>query len=75
MVPLDGWHLPRHTLDTFPDPKLAYDRRGSYWTFDGDSRRLALPPYHSSVLNTLAKEKDTSLLSSAFAGPLRLREL
>lgn len=37
VVPLDGWHLPRSTLDTFPDPKLAYDRRGAHWTFNGIS--------------------------------------
>ena len=36
VVPLDGWHLTRSTLDTFPDPKLAHDRRGAHWTFDGD---------------------------------------
>lgn len=36
VVPLDGWHLPRSTLDTFPDPKLAYDRRGAHWTFNGE---------------------------------------
>ncbi|GJJ13837.1 hypothetical protein Clacol_008094 [Clathrus columnatus] len=35
VVPLDGWHFPRSTLDTFPDPKLAYDRRGAHWTFNG----------------------------------------
>jgi len=35
LVGLDGWHLTRAQLDAFPDPKLAHDRRGSYWTFDG----------------------------------------
>ncbi|KAF8584953.1 P-loop containing nucleoside triphosphate hydrolase protein [Ramaria rubella] len=34
VVPLDGWHLPRSTLDQFPDPKLAHARRGAHWTFD-----------------------------------------
>jgi pantothenate kinase len=34
LVGLDGWHLTRTQLDTFPDPKLAHDRRGSHWTFD-----------------------------------------
>ncbi|KAI9437039.1 P-loop containing nucleoside triphosphate hydrolase protein [Lactarius indigo] len=34
-VGLDGWHLTRAQLDAFPDPKLAYDRRGAHWTFDG----------------------------------------
>ncbi|KAI0761656.1 P-loop containing nucleoside triphosphate hydrolase protein [Trametes elegans] len=35
-VGLDGWHLTRAQLDTFPDPKLAHDRRGAHWTFDGE---------------------------------------
>ncbi|KAI5122689.1 hypothetical protein M0805_009742 [Coniferiporia weirii] len=35
LVSLDGWHLTRAQLDTFPDPKLAHDRRGAHWTFDG----------------------------------------
>ncbi|KAI8983327.1 P-loop containing nucleoside triphosphate hydrolase protein [Trametes punicea] len=35
-VGLDGWHLTRAQLDAFPDPKLAHDRRGAYWTFDGE---------------------------------------
>lgn len=38
-VGMDGWHYPRSTLSTFPDPKLAFDRRGSEWTFD--SKRFA----------------------------------
>ncbi|KAI0367481.1 P-loop containing nucleoside triphosphate hydrolase protein [Pilatotrama ljubarskyi] len=35
-VGLDGWHLTRAQLDVFPDPKLAHDRRGAHWTFDGE---------------------------------------
>ncbi|KAL7285864.1 hypothetical protein ACG7TL_000975 [Trametes sanguinea] len=35
-VGLDGWHLTRAQLDNFPDPKLAHDRRGAHWTFDGE---------------------------------------
>ncbi|THV01293.1 P-loop containing nucleoside triphosphate hydrolase protein [Dendrothele bispora CBS 962.96] len=35
LVGLDGWHLTRAQLDRFPDPKLAHDRRGIHWTFDG----------------------------------------
>ncbi|KAJ3924294.1 MAG: P-loop containing nucleoside triphosphate hydrolase protein, partial [Lentinula lateritia] len=37
LVSLDGWHLTRAQLDQFPDPKLARDRRGRNWTFDGPS--------------------------------------
>ncbi|KAG5352574.1 hypothetical protein C0989_001698 [Termitomyces sp. Mn162] len=35
LIGMDGWHLSRAQLDHFPDPKLAHDRRGSHWTFDG----------------------------------------
>lgn len=37
LVGLDGWHLTRAQLDVMPDPKLAHDRRGAHWTFDGPS--------------------------------------
>ena len=37
LVGLDGWHLTRAQLDAFPDAKLAHDRRGAHWTFDGDA--------------------------------------
>jgi pantothenate kinase len=35
LVGLDGWHLTQAQLDALPDSKLAHDRRGSHWTFDG----------------------------------------
>lgn len=35
LVGLDGWHLTRAELDNLPDPRLAHDRRGIHWTFDG----------------------------------------
>lgn len=34
---MDGWHYPRSTLDTFPDPQNARDRRGAAFTFDAAS--------------------------------------
>jgi pantothenate kinase len=37
LVGLDGWHFTRAQLDVMPDPKLAHDRRGAHWTFDGPS--------------------------------------
>lgn len=36
---MDGWHYPRSTLSTFPNPQEAFDRRGAEWTFD--SKRFA----------------------------------
>ncbi|PPQ63536.1 hypothetical protein CVT24_004766 [Panaeolus cyanescens] len=35
-VGLDGWHYSRASLDAFPDPRLAHERRGAHWTFDGE---------------------------------------
>ena len=37
LVGMDGWHLTRAQLDAFPNAKLAHDRRGAHWTFDGES--------------------------------------
>lgn len=34
LVGLDGWHLSRASLATFPDPEVAFARRGAHWTFD-----------------------------------------
>jgi pantothenate kinase len=34
IVPMDGFHLPRSTLDTLPNRAEAYARRGAAWTFD-----------------------------------------
>ncbi|KAJ6500590.1 P-loop containing nucleoside triphosphate hydrolase protein [Mycena sanguinolenta] len=35
LVGLDGWHLTRAELSALPDAKLAHERRGIHWTFDG----------------------------------------
>ncbi|KAI0344038.1 P-loop containing nucleoside triphosphate hydrolase protein [Trametopsis cervina] len=37
LIGMDGWHLTRAQLDAFPNAKLAHDRRGAHWTFDGDA--------------------------------------
>lgn len=34
-VGLDGWHLSRATLATFPNAEEAFARRGAHWTFSG----------------------------------------
>lgn len=36
IVPMDGFHLPRSTLDALPNKQEAYARRGASWTFDED---------------------------------------
>jgi pantothenate kinase len=33
-ISMDGFHLPKSTLNTFNNKKEAYLRRGVYWTFD-----------------------------------------
>ncbi|KAJ7915527.1 P-loop containing nucleoside triphosphate hydrolase protein [Mycena leptocephala] len=35
LIGLDGWHLTRAALSLLPDAKLAHERRGIHWTFDG----------------------------------------
>jgi pantothenate kinase len=57
LVGLDGWHLTRAQLDALPDPKLAHDRRGIHWTFDGeaycsfvDVLRQSLPSRESKII-------------------------
>jgi len=36
VVPIDGFHYPRAVLDTFPNAREAYARRGAAWTFDAN---------------------------------------
>ncbi|KAE8440714.1 hypothetical protein EG329_006783 [Mollisiaceae sp. DMI_Dod_QoI] len=36
VVPMDGFHLPRSSLDEMPNKAEAYARRGACWTFDPD---------------------------------------
>jgi len=57
LVGLDGWHLTRTQLDHFPDPKLAHDRRGIHWTFDG-------PGYLSFLRSLRVPSPDTTVLTA-----------
>ncbi|KAF6147613.1 hypothetical protein GIB67_031604 [Kingdonia uniflora] len=34
ILPMDGFHLYHHQLDTMENPEEAHARRGSPWTFD-----------------------------------------
>jgi len=34
LIPMDGYHYPKATLKTFPDPVEAFKRRGAPFTFD-----------------------------------------
>lgn len=59
MIGLDGWHLTRAQLDAMDNPKLAHDRRGAHWTFDGRS-------YVSFVqlLRAPVSEEDTAVITA-----------
>ncbi|KAI0719083.1 P-loop containing nucleoside triphosphate hydrolase protein [Cerioporus squamosus] len=59
-VGLDGWHLPRAQLDAMPDPKLAHDRRGAHWTFDGEG--------YVAFIRALRKPIDPSQSADAPSG-------
>jgi pantothenate kinase len=49
LVGLDGWHYTRAELDIMPDPKLAHDRRGAHWTFDGPSYVNFIRSLHEDI--------------------------
>ena len=49
LIGLDGWHLTRAQLDAMPDPKLAHDRRGVHWTFDGNGYVAFVESLHEPV--------------------------
>ncbi|KIP03505.1 hypothetical protein PHLGIDRAFT_94671 [Phlebiopsis gigantea 11061_1 CR5-6] len=64
LVGLDGWHMTRAELDALPDAKLAHDRRGAHWTFDGASyvafvKELRIP---LSTLTSTSGEPDNSVV-------------
>ncbi|KAI0085705.1 P-loop containing nucleoside triphosphate hydrolase protein [Irpex rosettiformis] len=70
LVGMDGWHLTRAQLDAFPDAKLAHDRRGAHWTFDGDSyvsfiRDLRVP------LDQTATYEDPVIYAPSFSHELK----
>ncbi|KAJ4374720.1 hypothetical protein N0V83_001795 [Neocucurbitaria cava] len=37
VVPMDGFHYSKAVLSTFPDPELAFRRRGAPFTFDAEA--------------------------------------
>ncbi|KAI0802978.1 P-loop containing nucleoside triphosphate hydrolase protein [Irpex lacteus] len=70
LVGMDGWHLTRAQLDAFPDAKLAHDRRGAHWTFDGDSyvafvRELRRP------LSEVTTREDAVIYAPSFSHELK----
>ncbi|KAH7409472.1 P-loop containing nucleoside triphosphate hydrolase protein [Cadophora sp. MPI-SDFR-AT-0126] len=64
IVPMDGFHLPRSTLDRMPNSREAYARRGASWTFHADGI--------ADLVQTLSKsrfrspEKMDTILASSF---------
>lgn len=53
VLPMDGFHFPRSTLDEFPNKAEAYTRRGVDWTFD--ATKLL------EFVHSLRKSKTTSM--------------
>ena len=62
VVGLDGWHLSRAQLDAMPDPKLAHDRRGAHWTFDGESYVKFMRELQKVPASTTIPETDASIV-------------
>lgn len=76
LVGLDGWHLSRAQLDAFPDPKLAHDRRGAHWTFDGQSyvefvRQLRRPLPESSATSAASTALPDVIYAPSFSHDLK----
>lgn len=73
LIGLDGWHLTRAQLDAFPNAKLAHDRRGAHWTFDGQSyvqfvRELRVP---LDTLTSATGGRDTVIYAPSFSHELK----
>lgn len=73
LVGLDGWHLTRAQLDAFPNAKLAHDRRGAHWTFDGESyvefvRELRVP---LSDLDSTTRNNGPVIYAPSFSHELK----
>lgn len=61
LVGLDGWHLSRKQLDAFPDPKIAHERRGIHWSFDGDG--------YSSFVQALRRDPSLDEVNTIITAP------
>lgn len=67
---MDGWHLTRAQLDAFPDAKLAHDRRGAHWTFDGDSYVAFVRELRRPVSEVTTRE-DSVIYAPSFSHELK----
>ncbi|OCB89491.1 P-loop containing nucleoside triphosphate hydrolase protein [Sanghuangporus baumii] len=57
LIGLDGWHLTRAQLNAMPDPKLAHDRRGAHWTFDGNGYVAFVKSIRGRLSTDLANQR------------------
>jgi pantothenate kinase len=64
-VSMDGFHLPRSTLDALPNREEAYIRRGAPWTFDVDALLTFVHNLRSSADRTSKPSSTSSSKSSA----------
>lgn len=48
VLPMDGFHYPRHALDALPNREEAHARRGASWTFDAEGVLNLVQKLHDS---------------------------
>lgn len=61
---MDGFHLPRRTLDLLPNSSEAYARRGAAWTFDAQGVLDLVTALHQSEKNS--SSSDDVILAPGF---------
>ncbi|KAI9309668.1 nicotinamide riboside kinase [Cunninghamella echinulata] len=59
-VSMDGFHLPKATLDTYPNAKEMHERRGAYWTFN-PTKMIA---FLTHLKDTTKKNKDHAIIKA-----------
>jgi pantothenate kinase len=65
-LPMDGYHLTRSQLSAMDDPVLAFQRRGSEWTFD-PQRLSPCSSLHFVMNHKKREEKEAHMTLSSVA--------
>ncbi|KAJ7460946.1 P-loop containing nucleoside triphosphate hydrolase protein [Mycena galericulata] len=71
LVGLDGWHLTRAELSLFPNPKLAHERRGIHWTFDGRGYVSFVQALRLPLSPSTTTPSGTAITAPAFSHALK----
>ncbi|KAF7359245.1 p-loop containing nucleoside triphosphate hydrolase protein [Mycena sanguinolenta] len=71
LVGLDGWHLTRAQLSAFPDAKLAHERRGIHWTFDGKGYVEFVKALRLPLSSPATPSEITAITAPAFSHALK----